>query len=222
MPLLAPFAPLRWMCSYRLPLVDGTTPAMRASGSSAMRSARPNALNTVSTMWCAFLAGNAIHMHGDQCVVDETLEEFVHQIDIKLADPGARKRHPILKPRATGQIDDHARQGLVERHVGVAVAADALLVASRLGKGLAEGDADVLDRVVRVDVQIALGADVEVDQAMARDLVEHVLEKRNPGLERRAPPVPSRFTLTVIWVSLVLRVTLGAACHGVIQLGMTR
>src|SRR3989442_13667649 len=59
----------------------------------------------------------------------------------------------------------------------MAVAADALLVAHGLGKGLAQGDADVLHRVVAVDVQVALAVDIEVDQAMARDLVEHVVQK---------------------------------------------
>src|SRR5574337_429099 len=39
---------------HRLPLVDGTTPAERGSIASAIRSARANALNTVSHWWCAF------------------------------------------------------------------------------------------------------------------------------------------------------------------------
>jgi len=34
--------------NHKLPLVEGIVPAARASGSSAMRSARPKALNTVS------------------------------------------------------------------------------------------------------------------------------------------------------------------------------
>ncbi len=36
---------------YRHPLVDGICPAMRGSSSTAMRSARPKALNTVSIWW---------------------------------------------------------------------------------------------------------------------------------------------------------------------------
>ena len=41
--------------------------------------------------------------------------------------------------------------------------------------------ADVLDRVVAVDVQVALGLDREVEPAVAADLVEHVVEERQPG-----------------------------------------
>ena len=68
----------------------------------------------------------------------------------------------------------------------MAVAANALLVAHRLRDRLAERDADVLDRVMRVDVQVALGLDVEIEHAVARDLVEHVIEKRHAGREPRA------------------------------------
>ena len=57
------------------------------------------------------------------------------------------------------------------------------------------GDADVFDRVVAVDVQIARAFDVHVDQAVARDLVQHVVEKPIPEF-RLALPVPSRLTRT--------------------------
>ena len=65
----------------------------------------------------------------------------------------------------------------------MAVAAHAALVADRLGDRLAERDADVLDRVVGVDVQVACGLDLEVHQSVARDLVEHVVEERHAARE---------------------------------------
>src|SRR6185295_14547076 len=63
----------------------------------------------------------------------------------------------------------------------VAVAAQPLFVAHRLRHGLAQRDADVFDRVVAVDVQVALGDDLEVDQPVAGDLVEHVVEEADAG-----------------------------------------
>ena len=63
-----------------------------------------------------------------------------------------------------------------------AIAADAALVAQRLGQRLPKGDAAILDRVVVVDVQIALGAHGDVDQRVARQLVQHVVEEADPGL----------------------------------------
>ena len=119
-----------------------------------------------------------------------------------------------LEPRAAGKIDHHARQRLVERHVGVAVAADALLVAERLGERLPERDADVLDGVVRVDLEVALGAHREVDHAVARDLVEHVVEERDAGGELRraaAVEVERHEDLGLLGVALDFRLTHGRA-----------
>ena len=46
---------------------------------------------------------------------------------------------------------------------------------------LAERDAGILDRVMRVDVQVALGGDVDIDQRMPRDLVQHMVEEADAG-----------------------------------------
>ena len=59
----------------------------------------------------------------------------------------------------------------------MAITPDAFFVANGLGEGLAQGDADVFDRVVAVDVQIALASDLQINQTVARDLVEHVVQK---------------------------------------------
>jgi hypothetical protein len=69
----------------------------------------------------------------------------------------------------------------VQRHIGVTVAANTLLVAHGLGKSLAERDAHIFHRVVAIDVQIALGIDIEIDQAVAGDLVQHVVKKTDAG-----------------------------------------
>ena len=63
----------------------------------------------------------------------------------------------------------------------MAIAAHTFLVADRLGKGLAERNPDVLDGVVRIDMQIPFGLDLEIDHSVARNLVEHVVEESNPG-----------------------------------------
>src|SRR5450830_14087 len=123
------------------------------------------------------------HVQRHQGVVDETLEEFMGQVDVKAADHGALPGHVRFQAGAARKIDHHARQGFVERHVGVAVAADALLVADGLGEGHAQGDAGVFHRVVGVDVQVALALDVQVDQAVAGDLVQHMVEEGHAGVE---------------------------------------
>ena len=83
-----------------------------------------------------------VDVQGHLGVVDEALEEFHEQVDVEAADAGTGKGNVHLQAGPPGEVDDHPRQRLVEGHVGVAVAADALLVADGLGEGLAEGDAD--------------------------------------------------------------------------------
>jgi len=36
---------------------------------------------------------------------------------------------------------------------------------------------------MRIDVQVTLSADIEINQPVAGDLVEHVVEKRNTGIQ---------------------------------------
>ena len=80
-----------------------------------------------------------------------------------------------------GDVDDGLHQRLVERHGGVAEAADADLVAERLAQRLAEHDRGVLDGVVGVDVGVALGLDGQVDQRVPAERVEHVVVEADAG-----------------------------------------
>jgi hypothetical protein len=43
----------------------------------------------------------------------------------------------------------------------------------------------ILDRVVAVDVQVALGLDSQVDRAVAGNLVEHMVEETDAGSQLR-------------------------------------
>jgi hypothetical protein len=70
----------------------------------------------------------------------------------------------------------------------------------------AQGDADVFDGMVVVDMQVALALDIQVDQPVTGDLVQHVLKKGTP-ISNRAFPVPSRLIEALIWVSRVSRST---------------
>ena len=107
----------------------------RGSSASAMRSARAKALNTVSHWWCALSPLQVVDVQRDAAR--------------GWRSPGRTRsvswvsKPPIMpllngtfmcQARAAGEVDHHARQRLVERHVGVAVAAEALLVADRLGR----------------------------------------------------------------------------------------
>src|SRR5574343_18084 len=124
-----------------------------------------------------------IDVQGHAGVVNQALEKFAEQIDIKGTDHGAGEINVVFKPRPTGKVDDNARQSFIERDVAVPVAGQALLVPPGLGKRLTKGDTEVFDGVMGVDMQIAMSNDIEVDEAMAGNLVQHVVEERNTGGE---------------------------------------
>jgi hypothetical protein len=54
----------------------------------------------------------------------------------------------------------------------------------------AQHDAGVLDRVVHVDMQVALGLDLQVEAAVAREALQHMVVETDAGGDRRgAGPV---------------------------------
>ncbi len=55
-----------------------------------------------------------------------------------------------------------------------------------MGKGLPERNADIFYGVVGIDMQIAFGLDLQINQAVPGHLIEHVLEKRDTGIEMAA------------------------------------
>ena len=114
-------------------------------------------------------------------MVGKALEKFVGQLRVKAADHAAFKRHMHHQPGAPGKINHHAAERFVQRYVGVTIAAQAFFIADRQRYGLAQGDADIFDRVVAVDVQVACGLDVQVDQPVAGNLIEHVVKKADTG-----------------------------------------
>ena len=167
------------------PLVDGT-PVSRGSSATASRNARAKALNCVSTRWCGSRPASTrtcSAMWAWKASVSKTWRVSEPSVpvaadrDVRLA-LGLAGVHAVGAP---GHVDDGLHQRLVERHGGVAEAADAALVAERLAQRLAEHDRGVLDRVVGVDVGVALGLDGQVDQRVPGERGEHVVVEADAG-----------------------------------------
>src|SRR5262249_44654521 len=66
-----------------------------------------------------------------------------------------------------------------------AIAIDARLVSQRFREGLAEANRDVFDRVVIIYVEITSTLHFEIEQPVAREQLEHVIEKRHTGFDPR-------------------------------------
>ena len=59
---------------------------------------------------------------------------------------------------------------------------------SACSQRLAEGDADVFDRVMLIDVQIALGLDRQIERRVLGQQREHVVEEADAGGDRGSGP----------------------------------
>ncbi len=118
-----------------------------------------------------------LDMEGQPGMDRESLEELANQLNVEVADLLGRKADVEDEERPPRNVERDPRQRFIHRQEAVGIADDAALVAERFGERLAERNADVLDRVVLIDLEVALGADRQVDERMARDLVEHMVEK---------------------------------------------
>jgi hypothetical protein len=70
--------------------------------------------------------------------------------------------------------------------MNIGVSADAPHVTERLPHRLAKRNADILGGMVMVDMQIAGRLDVDVDPGVAGEEIKHVIEKADPGRDRRS------------------------------------
>ena len=87
----------------------------------------------------------------------EAVEEIEDQLGLQIA----HQPHPNLGVNHGGAASakihgDHA-QRFVHRHQEISRAQDSAFVAERPVEGLAQGDADILHRVVLIDIEIAAG-----------------------------------------------------------------
>src|SRR5699024_745546 len=93
-----------------------------------------------------------VNMHGGLGVVDKALEKFAYQFGIKGADFISHEIGIKVQPGPPREINDYAAKRFIERDISVPIAADAGLIANGLGKSLTQGNADILGRVVIVDM----------------------------------------------------------------------
>src|SRR5262245_18485163 len=75
------------------------------------------------------------------------------------------------------EIHRSSDQDLVHRQRCAAVPSNACFITSSLRNCFAEADAHVLNSVVRIDLQIAFGLNVDVDQAVTSKKSQHVIEE---------------------------------------------
>lgn len=147
-------------------------------------------------------AVQAVDVERDVGGLGEALEAVRHHLAAQLAEELALEAEVDDGVGAVRKIDDGAREGLVERRVGVSEAGDADGRAEGLLVGGAESDADVFGRVVIVNcymsaleskknvlsvagrtVQVALAVDGETPAGVLGQGVQHVVEEADAGVD---------------------------------------
>jgi hypothetical protein len=111
----------------------------------------------------------------------ETLEEIFEQLSLKITDVGRRDFRADDAVRAAAEIHGGGRERFVHRHEEVSGTEDATLGAKRFCDGVAECYTHILDSVMLVHVEVPFGGDVEIESAVARDKIKHVIEEPNAG-----------------------------------------
>src|SRR5260370_8936801 len=142
----------------------------------------------------------------------ETLEEIFHQLDLEIADAscGDLGIHYAIGP--SSEINRSGRESFVHGHQEKTGTQNAALGAESSLHGFAEGDADVLDRVMLVNIEVAAGAHVEIKRAVACNQLEHVVEETDScGDARPSAPIQIEVQPAVGFVGLAMN--LNSAWH---------
>jgi len=97
------------------------------------------------------VAPEAVHVQGDAPGLGEALQAVGDHLAAQIANLFAPEAQVDDREGPVGQVDHGAREGLVQRAVGVAKAGEARGRAERGGESVAQRYADVFGRVVVVD-----------------------------------------------------------------------
>src|SRR5215831_18774573 len=118
-----------------------------------------------------------VDVQGDLRVEGEGAEEVLQQIEVEVRYSRPPQRHIEDEVGPARDVDGGVEEGLVHGQERRTIAHDARAVAERLAEGLAQTDAHVLHRVVKIHVEIALSLDGEIHQAVLRPRLQHVVEE---------------------------------------------
>src|SRR5581483_5392836 len=111
----------------------------------------------------------------------ESVEEVGNQLRLQVSDDAYANFGFDYSCCATREIHGSDAKSFIHRHYEISSAKNAAFVAERLRKRLAEGDADVFDRVMLVDVEIAVCRKLQIKCAVVRKEFQHVIKDADAG-----------------------------------------
>src|SRR5579864_2137453 len=129
-------------------------------------------------------------VHAD--FVAQRLHEVVHQHGLKLPHALLLYRDVVREIDPPADIDHRAAERLIERDSGVPETPDTRTIPQRLAKRAPHHDPDILDRMMLIDMKVAARLDHEIEEAMAREALQHMVEKWYAGMNFAAPRTVQR------------------------------
>lgn len=148
----------------------------------------PEALERGLTQVVVVLAGQTAEVHRHPSMEAEAPKELRDVLGRHLAEPIARERQVPVESTPPGHIDRDEDEGLVHRGVIGGVALDRLALLERSRDCLTKHDADIFDRVVIVDLEVALRANAEIEAPMESHQLQHMIEELDAGVDVLARP----------------------------------
>ena len=122
-----------------------------------------------------------LHVHVGPRPARKALKEIRHQFGLQIAHQPRAHLGVHREGRAPAQVHGGNGERLIHRHHKVAGAQNAALVAERLIKRLAQRNAHVFHRVVLIHIEIAVALQLQIEGAVPRKQLQHVIEEANAG-----------------------------------------
>ncbi len=123
----------------------------------------------------------ALHdMYGGECVAGKCTEKFLKKLSIHFAKHWPRELNSPAQMCPARQINDGVHECLVHGHTCLPKSGYTPFFSNCFGKSLTEDDADILNRMMRIDMKVAFGAYLEIKKSMAAKGGQHMIKKADP------------------------------------------
>src|SRR5580700_489739 len=117
----------------------------------------------------------------------KTLEEIAHQFHLQIS----HERRPNLgihrRRRTSSEVHRRQTEGFVHRHHEITGAQNAAAISQGAVERLAQSNSYVFHRVVLVHIQVANGRQLEIECAVPRKQLQHVIQKANSSRDLVPP-----------------------------------
>ena len=111
------------------------------------------------------------------------LEEMLEQPCVEIPDFPVLHGDGIYEVGPTAEIDSNATKRFIHGKHARAVPADSRAVTQSLVERISQSEAYILHSVVVVHVEISLCAQLQIDEGVLGQQVQHVIEERNARLD---------------------------------------